>query len=503
MKDNRNLKLIALLLLVSTAISLFISCGGSDDNGAVVTTTAGDPAGESETAEAVTTSEYVNPGLDLAGEEYCIAAYSSDSYYWNAASYCDAIAEEETGEPLNDSIFQRNRAVEEMLNAKLTCYGVDVSSRNIAEELKKLIMAGEDIVDFAFVTGSGLPTMMGAEGLVIDIASISTIDLSHSWWDQKCVENMRILDRNYAVTGDISLYAQFSPIVYFLNKALMTDFSLENPYDLVREGGWTFAKSMEMGKAVAHDVNGDNVRGIEDIYGMCCEVGSINFVLTAFGVDMTRLDADGVPQLTYNTDRTVEAISLTIPYMSDRNYVTRADHYKGYGNAFTEVLLPMFASNRALFFNNQLLVAMNLRDMEADFGILPAPKLDEAQEEYIGATNTSWISFVVVPATNTKTENTGSVIEALAYYGQKLVTPAYIETTVITKTLRDSDSAEMLELILASRTYDLAYYYNWSSITSIATGLYSSNSTDFASSYAKSEASIKAAIEKTVEAIGG
>lgn len=43
----------------------------------------------------------------------------------------------------------------------------------------------------------------------------------------------------------------------------------------------------------------------------------------------------------------------------------------------------MFSSGNTLFIGNGMLVdAGNLRDMEDDYGILPHPKFDEAQEQY-------------------------------------------------------------------------------------------------------------------------
>ena len=42
----------------------------------------------------------------------------------------------------------------------------------------------------------------------------------------------------------------------------------------------------------------------------------------------------------------------------------------------------MFPNNQALFWNENIAWAKALRDMETDFGIIPAPKLDEEQDRY-------------------------------------------------------------------------------------------------------------------------
>jgi len=490
--------LASILALLTLSATLLTACGGGDTKAPASDTTAAADTTSAEVTEAVTTSEYADPGVDYNGAEFVMAAYDSDNYFWQAASYCDVYAESETGEPINDSLYQRNRAVEEQLNVKIKPYSVDVSTRIIDTEVKRLILAGEDLIDAAFVVGSGIPTMVGSGDMVYDLSTIDTLDLSYSWWDQKSVEYMSILGSIYAVTGNISLYANFAPIVYFVNKQLVSDFSLDNPYDTVRDGKWTLDKAIEMATAVAHDVNGDSKMDINDCYGMCGELSGINNMLLAAGLRFTEHNEEGIPELVYNNEKTISFFEKVIPFLNNKSVVTTSGQYSGYGNVFVEVFVPMFADNRVLFYNNQLLVAMNLRDMEADFGILPSPKFDENQEEYIGGTNNSWISFIVVPVTNGALDMTGIVLDAMGYYSQQYVTPAYIETTVLDKALRDEDSAEMLEIILASRTYDLAYYYNWGSISSVGSGLASSGSTDFASRYATSENAIKNALADTI-----
>jgi len=220
------------------------------------------------------------------------------------------------------------------------------------------------------------------------------------------------------------------------------------------------------------------------------------------GIYLTSLDENNIPVISCNTEKMISLVEKIVPYHNTKPAVTLTSDYTGYSNVHTEVLLPMFAGNQLLFYNNQLLVAMNLRDMESDFGILPAPKFDEAQEEYINSTNRSWITFITVPVTNPDTDMTGTVLDACGYYSQQIVTPAYIETTVKNKTLRDNDSAEMLGIILSTRHYDLSHYYKWGGIYDLPNNLVKSKSTDFASRFATISVSTQKEIDKTLDAIG-
>ena len=55
-------------------------------------------------------------------------------------------------------------------------------------------------------------------------------------------------------------------------------------------------------------------------------------------------------------------------------------YYNKGGNV--EGTIDVFTQNRALFFASVLGDAEKMRDMNSDFGIIPFPKLNEAQEQY-------------------------------------------------------------------------------------------------------------------------
>lgn len=486
------------LLLAGLLLAASVSSCGSDTQTPTVQETAQDTTPRA--TEAVTESystEYEIPEVDYNGEAFTIAAMSGVVSLWRAASYCEIYSEGENGDPLNDAIYKRNRKIEETLNVKIDVYPMDdfgTSSTN----LRQIIESGEDVYDIALVQADGLRNLLGTGGLV-DLYTLPNVDFSHTWWDQGSVAEMTILDKMYTVTGNISLYLNYAPITYFFNKKIVEELSLDDPYQLVRDGKWTLDSVIKMSTEAVSDLNGDGVMNeTDDRYGMLSEPGSLTFAVHAAGVSLTDKDADGLPVLNVDVDRATAVTDLLAPFMSDTNLNLMNTTVKGtYNNPFTDLFLPMFTENRALFYNNQLLVALNLRDMEADFGILPAPKLDEAQKEYCTPFNDWWGTFLIMPVTNVNYDMTGHVVEALGYWGQQLVTPAYMETTISSKALRDEASLEMLDIIFDNRVYDLATLYNWNSVDSFTADL-ANSSQKYASRYAKIEKSVKKSIEKTI-----
>ena len=96
-----------------------------------------------------------------------------------------------------------------------------------------------------------------------------------------------------------------------------------------------------------------------------------------------------------------------------------------------------------------------LRNMTADFGVLPPPKFDEAQEDYIAYIHPNIATGTVIPITNADGDFTGRILEDLMYQSYVLVRPAMFEIVLNEKYTRDSDSAKSFEKILGGATLDL------------------------------------------------
>lgn len=210
-----------------------------------------------------------------------------------------------------------------------------------------------------------------------------------------------------------------------------------------------------MAREVASDLNGDGKMDGEDLFGMSTEALTM-VVLRSCGSFITRKNTDDLPDLVLNTDKTAAIIEKIVPMFRDKFFALYSgDFSSGYTNVFSQFITPMFINDQLLFINNWLVVALELRIMESDFGILPPAKFDISQEEYIVPSSESWATYAIVPITNIDLEFTGYIMDALGYYGQQEVTRSLIDRTITSKTLRDMNTEEMLEIIFANRKYNL------------------------------------------------
>ena len=158
----------------------------------------------------------------------------------------------------------------------------------------------------------------------------------------------------------------------------------------------------------------------------------------------------------------------------------------------------MFSSGKVLFNTCGMNRVTLFRSMETDFGILPQPKYDEAQTEYYNPVSMWCCNSIAVPASATDLSRTGHVIEALSAESLYTLTPAYYDQTLKTKASRDEESAAMLDIIFASRVYDLSNMYDFGSIFSTINALCEKSDPAFTSTVEKKIASAQKALDKIV-----
>ncbi len=153
------------------------------------------------------------------------------------------------------------------------------------------------------------------------------------------------------------------------------------------------------------------------------------------------------------------------------------------------LLLPSFA-----------LVDINdLREAEFAFGILPYPMFDESQEEYNNLISTVLVTTASVPYNCKDIDMTGAVLEAMAYYSVDTLTPAYYDNALKGRYVRDEESGDMLDIIFATRVYDLGFIFDWGGAGSLVTKLYQNKSDEFASSVEGIKTKAETAIIEALE----
>jgi len=434
------------LAILTAMLASLAACGG--EAGSVDTTAA---AGEGDTTTAAPVIEFEPADADYKGEKFIIA--ENDVGDWMQSAF----VEEQNGEVLNDSIHERNRIVEDLYNVDIVGYKIE-GNRNGQDlsSIKNIILAGDDEFDVAYIPGQLTSKIFTEPDFVVPLSDIDTMDLSHSWWAQNSVEAMTFKGKTLSATGDMIVTTTGSTTITFFNKKLAEQFKID-VYDVARQGKFTFDYAYETGKKAQADLDGDTKVDVhKDRFGFCTEALNIMQFVNQGGESLIKKDADGVPSCSLDTPGAMEIVQRYMQVIDDTTTViaVQDERIKEGGPA------GVFKRDGMFFWITNLQRMNFARGFECEFGMIPFPKWEES-EEYTAPLSGFWDSWLMVPATNTELDKAGHVCDALGYYSQQLVTPAFVEVSVTTKALRDDESAEMLAMVLNNKTCDAGMYFDW------------------------------------------
>lgn len=455
-------KLFALLLCVCL-LAVLAACGEKP---------AGtDAPGTEAPVSTEPVSEFVPTGKTYADAEFNILVAGMSKANYAFKDFTDAEGELNA---LDQAVYKKNAAVEELYGVKILA---EESPKNGLKLISTAVMAGDTPYDAAFVAAyDAVPLAIGDN--LYELGSIEGLHLENSYWDQKANEQLSFKGCRFFTTGDISYWDDMQQNVVAFNKGVKNTVNIADDfYALVDEGKWTQDALASYAKLVTEDLNADGNMDMSDRFGIITWDDSIYAIFEGSGEQVVTVDDAGKLNLTLTgSERIINVLSK----YTDICFGGDAINYQRYT---ANEAIAMFSSNRALFFLGRLQSLDNYRDMETDYGILPYPKYDETQKEYHTVASPYHMTFVCVPKIVESVGMSGDVLEALAYYGQQEMTPAYYEKTLTGKYFRDPDSEATLSLMSQTRAYDFGLYIQPANINKELIYLFREGAKTFASTF--------------------
>lgn len=464
---------LALLCALAMLLSTTIACGKTDDAADTTTAAVADTTtaatSATEPAETEPPRAFDSVPAENLGGDFQIRYAQADN------CYNDFYAESINGDVQNDLIFERNAMVEEKLGVDIEISWTDYTVINTDCQLQ--VQSGGD--DYDLFGGHRIALPLGYQGMQYDLRDIPTLQLDQEWWDQGYVDAITINDSLYTVIGDIGVSTLLFVSSMTFNKKLMDENNIAYPYDLVRQGKWTFDELYNMTVNFGSDMNGngtmDRDTDVLSLVGWASESGYSLFYSSGFA--FVNRNGAGDPELTYDSDRLNRILEKAVAiWNSDYAYLNN-----GSGVAEHEITYGIFASGRALF-NDIVLskIGTFCSDMEDDYGIIPLPKFDEQQESY-----KSYLGFTIpvlfLSSNAQDTERTGKIMEALCTASYDNVTPQMYEIVTKLKNARDEDSSEMIEIIIRNKFIDTAHFYDVEGYGTLPRNLVANNNINAAS----------------------
>ena len=399
-------------------------------------------------------------------------------------------SDEINGEIINDRMYEADRLIEQKLNVKIESDYLE-DSGDVNTIVQNAVAAGEDEYD-VYDMPSDIAGRLITGGYFRDISDLTGIS-DKVWWDKNTRDSLTFGGKCYSLLGDVSLMLAESHYVLFQNKDIAADIGLDNIYDTVKSGKWTLDKFGEHLKKAAQDTNGNGEMDFEDRWGLGIYSVAMTYFMLAGENPIVQTDNDGIPYFDGVNERTADMYDKIRTILFDTEHTTLAGANVPEGQDWKNP----FMQGRSLYLFEPLGHSKKMRDSKFDFAIIPMPKYDENQKEYLTPILQS-VHTMYVTVANQKTDAIGATLENMAAEYYKNLRPAYYETVLENKRVRDDESLEMLEIIFKNRELNPAVVFDWK-ITNILNDAALNGKDAIVSEVESQLTQIQAAINDTVD----
>ncbi|MBQ8566036.1 MAG: hypothetical protein IJ445_00445 [Clostridia bacterium] len=513
-------KLMSILLVLLMLTSVLASCGGNDETTTTEAPTTEAPTTEAPTTEAPTTEAPTTeaptteaPTTEAPSTNDPNAPWSSKNdvrdtwsgktlnvacsvWYATGAPWAMPevfITEEDDakfGKEIQNAVLERNEFIEKTYGVKVNW--MNTTKAGMTGELEKATLAKNVNFDLA------APRMMNTQsivagGYVYDLANREFIDFRNSYYNENSVNTYTALGHTFFVTGGFSIISKYSANVLFVNKNLMSEVSekgIEDLYNLVKEGKWTFDKLVSYCEAI-HSDNGDPEDTFRYVHGL--HSNDIDKFFCSFGITRAGVNkATCEWELTINNENIDSAIDAVINTKTADWYMFGA--YACWGPTATDG----FNKDKILFLNETLDFSEYI---EEDKGIVPLPMLNEEQGKYYVHCSNQMSVAMCIPKITQDRAMSDYFMDVLFWTGEEYVMKEYIKG-LKTGFTSDKDIEMLTDYIIPNISYDPGESVGWGQLFSLF-GIYAKNKNNFDEHYEEHSPAALETIAEWNKAWGG
>ena len=443
---KRAIRYISLILAAIFISALFVGCtrGSGDDTTASGAATSGNTAPE-ETSRTHDENGYLLDSLpadlNFGGEKVTVL-------YWNDAPFTDFEAEQSDDKIIN-AINTRNASVAERLGITFDWVGIPGNTKN-RESYATTVRGstGTGAGDFDLLAAHSLVGQdLFLQGLLCNLNDVKYLDFGKPWWPKQLTEAASVGNKLCFASGDISTNMLWYMTVMFYNVSLAKTYGIEDLHDTVLSGKWTLEKMETVIKDAYRDTNANGVKDVGDNFGLYCPNTTLDSFLFGSGIRVIDHDDKDMPKLSddYGSEKTIKLVEdLCSLFYTSNDAMTAAQNNS-----------TNFASGEYILYSNYAHNAANaFKDVTFDMSVLPFPKYDEAQKDYITTESFSY-SIYMIPRDAKNTDKSGAVMEALASAAYRTTTPAIFEASLKLRYALNNKTSQVYDIIKSNICFDL------------------------------------------------
>lgn len=438
---------LALLLGLSMLLVPLVSCGKDEKP-----TPGSNNTGENTEAPTEEQTEYTNDrddlpeDLNLGGKVFTIFSFTQP----HAGGEFYQESELIEGDVIRQAVFDRNALLEARLNCTIRNEEVQ-GDTNTDDMLKKAQMMNQmGTAEYQLLVTAGYRMCpLALQGLLADLNELPYINLEKDYYSQGHNTALSVGDAQYLATGTFTMGYYRYIMASLFNKKMFLAKGIDEPYDLVRDQEWTYETMNEIASQFYSDTNGDTVRDKDDTYGYFIMTGKNSSFTDAFmsacDLHMITKDDDNYYTVNINSNRYSDAVDEILKLLFGEGTLSG-------DNLIADDTYNKFGNSTAAMITTRLYGVEDKRGVDLGntdgYGILPIPKMNSEQEDYISYVQDQCFLFGIPSVLGGESlTQVSQLFEAFASESYHIVKPAYYEKALTVRYVFDPDSVEMLDLI--------------------------------------------------------
>ena len=432
-------KILICLLVLCMLLPCAVAC--AKDNGNEKETGTKAPISETDPY-----AEYLAnlPQRDYEGEEFKILVTDAFVRYFDA--------DEETSDVVEQETIERNLLVEDNYNIELVYTAMDGNLSGQVAFATAIRTSVDGGTPYDLVVAQSYYTMpLATEGYMQDMYGSEYLQLDQEWYHKGINKAATINNHMFGASGDFVMSQIATALGLLYNKDMFEDLQYDfDPYQLVRDYQWTYAKLEETVTDVYQDLDNNWYVSDGDRFGITGPPQMANALLAGMGNRFITFDEDGTPTLeNYYGDRLITSFERLLTFF-------KKDSVTWYNANATS--LDLLVSNQALFccLGMGEMTSQPVRESTYKIGILPLPLYDETQTEYLSAMQ-RWEMFFIPKAADL--ERSCIIIEYLNFTTYTEVIPQYWDYALLRRGAEAAGDAEMMKLIRSTMYFDTYHIF--------------------------------------------
>ena len=466
---NANLKRVILCLVALALLAMPVLLTGCDKSPQPAPS-GGDSTNPGSGDSGKTDDPGTQPSTDSDEARYKPAQKTYDrdltlltqleTFYYSAYTY----DYEKNGEPreiCDVAIWQRQQFLSETFG--ITLKRLNLLGDTARTQFENSVTGGGKICDLACLNGVN-SIQAAISGYLLDVSRVSALNPEAPYWDQRIQEEYRIQDHLFTLEGDFNYIDDLRTYVTIYNDTMYEGLGFYDtygsPYELSKDGKWTYATMLEMIRECGHLDSGRDKPEL-DTWGMVSEPSAPYYFFLGSGRKMIRNEGGNLKHaFQVNWDLTYSTIEDYLRMDKDPAVIVadRANAFSDSTDVWTTAS-NIFMYNRALFRSTSLSATLRLLDMKDDYGIMPIPAYTEDQDGYYCWVNSDNHYPMTFPITSwPEIDEIGEMTEVFSYYslyGADSLNVAFYDLLAYARLCRRPEDKLMLQLIFANKTYDI------------------------------------------------